>query len=90
FRCWLVLQGRTVFEATLGDPDTFDLALFRTDFEGAVALIDVPQLAYEVRTGKALKRARVRAAQLKGETLTEEMFAMRLPRVAAQLKTKRV
>lgn len=85
FRCWLILQGREVFEATLQDPDMFDLTHVYTHTEGALALMDVSQLAYEARTGKAMKRSHAQPIRLLGADLDEEAFEKRLPRVAAQL-----
>ncbi|MEM9431422.1 MAG: DUF4240 domain-containing protein [Pseudomonadota bacterium] len=89
FRCWLVLQGRDVFEATLHDPDGFDISHFGTQIDGALALMDVPPLAYEVRTGKAMKRTAPKTPHLHGGDLTEDEIATRLPRVADRLVAER-
>ncbi|MEM1265142.1 MAG: DUF4240 domain-containing protein [Pseudomonadota bacterium] len=89
FRCWLVVQGRDVFEATLRDPDAFDTSHAQTHIDGALALMDAPLLAYEVRTGTAMKRTPPKTARLQGDDLAEDEIASRLPRVAARLAAER-
>ncbi|MFQ6546385.1 DUF4240 domain-containing protein [Aestuariibius sp. 2305UL40-4] len=87
FRCWLILQGREVFETTLADPDSFDTSLFTGEASACNTLRDAPPLAYEMRTGKALKRKKLPPLRLQGPEIEEEHFATALPRVAAALNT---
>ncbi|MEM0936699.1 MAG: DUF4240 domain-containing protein [Pseudomonadota bacterium] len=89
FRCWLMLQGRAVFEDTLATPDAFDVARFRTQFEGALALLDVPLLAHEARSGKAMTRKFVPVGALQGADVSERGFASLLPGVAARVEETR-
>ena len=83
FRCWLILQGRARFEATLADPDDFDVT--DANIGECGTLWDVPLLAHEMRTGKVMKRKRHLLPDLAGPTLEEEDFALHLPKVAAAL-----
>ncbi|WP_299472465.1 DUF4240 domain-containing protein [uncultured Roseibium sp.] len=85
FRCWLILQGRDVFEAVLKDPDAFDVTLFGEDTSPCDALRDIPSLAYEMRTGKALNRKKRPPLRLTGTDWREEDVPDRLPRVVAAL-----
>ncbi|MEM6422036.1 MAG: DUF4240 domain-containing protein, partial [Pseudomonadota bacterium] len=87
FRCWLILQGRTVFERTLAEPDAFDIARFAADFGGALSLLDTALLAYEVRSGKPMRRKHIKLPPLDGDDLDEAGFADRLPCIAAQRPT---
>ncbi|MEL6211002.1 MAG: DUF4240 domain-containing protein, partial [Pseudomonadota bacterium] len=87
FRCWLILQGKAAFEDTLADPDSVDIARFSSDFDGALALLDAPLLAYEARSGKAMKRKILRVGPLVGNDPGEDAYERLLPRVAAQLVT---
>lgn len=56
FRCWLILQGREVFEGTLADPAATKVSLSTGDLGASDALRDAALLAYEMRTGKPMKR----------------------------------
>ncbi|HEY9037623.1 MAG TPA: DUF4240 domain-containing protein [Roseovarius sp.] len=85
FRCWLILQGRDVFEAALAEPDTFDVSRFESGFDSYLSLLDVPLLAHEMRQGKPMKRKKIVAGNLGGPDLDENEFAGALPRVAAAL-----
>lgn len=85
FRGWLILQGRTVFEATLANPDGFDVSLFHGEAGGMDALRDAAPTAYEWREGKAMKPVKASLLELKGAEIEEETFASLLPKVAAAL-----
>ena len=89
FRCWLILQGQEVFEATLADPNNFDIGLFRTHFEGAIALLDAPLIAYDARSGKAMKRKYLKLGPLGGDDLDEDAFEDLLPGIAEKLSASR-
>ncbi|MET1412269.1 DUF4240 domain-containing protein [Roseibium sp. HPY-6] len=85
FRCWLILQGRNVFEDVLKDPDGFDVTLFGEETSPCDALRDIPSLAYEMRTGKALKRKTRAPLRLKDPDWKEQDVKDLLPRVVAAL-----
>jgi hypothetical protein len=89
FRCWLILQGREVFETILSDPDEFDVDIFSTHFEGALPLLDTSLLAYEARTGKTMARKFLTVENILDDGLPEEAFADLLPAVAAKLAAQR-
>ena len=55
FRGWLILQGRKVFEATLADPDSFDVALYHGESGGMDELRDAAPTANEWREAKPMK-----------------------------------
>ncbi|MEM0949527.1 MAG: hypothetical protein AAGK37_19160, partial [Pseudomonadota bacterium] len=78
-------QGREVFEATLNDPDAFDVSLFSTHFEGALPLMDTSLLAYEARTGKPMTRKYFTVENHLNAQLPEDDFADLLPGLAARL-----
>jgi hypothetical protein len=83
FRGWLILQGRKVFEATLANPDDFDVSLFHGEAGGMDTLRDAAPTAYEWREGKAMKPVKAPLLKLKGAEIEEEEFASLLPKVAA-------
>ena len=85
FRGWLILQGRKVFEATLANPDDFDVNLHHGESGGMDTLRDAAPTAYELREGKAMKPVKVPLRELKGAEIDEEDFATLLPKVAAAL-----
>ncbi len=87
FRGWLILQGRKVFEATLADPDGFNVALHRGESGGMDELRDAAPTAYEWREAKPMKPVKAPLLELKGPEIDEEDFATYLPRVAAALRS---
>ncbi|MEM8795338.1 MAG: DUF4240 domain-containing protein, partial [Pseudomonadota bacterium] len=86
FRCWLILQGKDVFEDALRAPDTFDVALASSGTGGCLSLLDVPLLAYEMRSGKPMRRKKMPPLRLQGPDLEEDDFEEHLPRVAEALQ----
>lgn len=86
FRSWLILQGRTMFESVLEDPDNFDVSQFGGNIDGYIALQDIPLSAYQMRTGKPMRRKSLSPLTLNGTLLEEEEFANALPRVAAAIR----
>ncbi len=97
FRCWLICQGRKVFEETLRNPDS----LATIDTEGIVAefepLLYYSTQAYENKTGKreedesfprSVASARGlsydSATETKGEDWTEEQLPALLPKLWAK------
>jgi hypothetical protein len=85
FRGWLILQGRKVFEATLANPDGFDVGLFHGDAGGMDTLRDAAPTAYEWREAKAMRPVKAPLLELKGAEVEEQAFALLLPKVAAAL-----
>lgn len=83
FRGWLILQGRSVFEATLAAPDDFDATRHHGESGGMDALRDAAPAAYDLREGKSMKPLKAPALRLKGPEIDEEDFAGHLPRIAA-------
>ncbi|MDF2764582.1 MAG: hypothetical protein K0S81_1576 [Rhodospirillales bacterium] len=86
FRGWLILQGREVFEATLANPDDFDVALYHGESGGMDALRDAAPSAFDLREGKPMKPVKAPLLELKGPYIDEEDFASYLPRVAAAMR----
>lgn len=86
FRGWLILQGREVFEATLADPDGFEVALHSGQAGGMDALRDAAPMAYEMRQGKAMPPVRMPLLALSGPDIAEEDFAKALPRIASAVE----
>ncbi|MBJ6145899.1 DUF4240 domain-containing protein [Hymenobacter sp. BT559] len=97
FRCWLISQGKSVFEEVLRNPDS----LASIDTEGAIAefepLLYVATQAYENKTGKKEEDASFprsvasarglnydSAAGTKGEDWTEEQLPTLLPKLWAK------
>ena len=82
FRCGLILLGREGFEAALANPDDFASVVGVTTPGNGLSLLNVPPLAHEMRTGKAMRRKSFKMPALKGPALEEEDFADYLPQVA--------
>lgn len=82
FRGWLILQGRDVFEATIADPDGFDVSLHQGVGSGINGLRDAAPLAYEMRQGTAMKPVPLTLMNVAGPEIAEEDFASALPRIA--------
>lgn len=86
FRGWLILQGRKVFEATLANPDDFDVSLHHGESGGMDTLRDAAPTAYEWRESKAMKPVKAPLLALKGREVDEEDFSSLLPKVAAAIE----
>ncbi|SPH18530.1 hypothetical protein DEA8626_02069 [Defluviimonas aquaemixtae] len=86
FRGWLILQGRAVFEATLADPDGFDIALHHGSAGGMDALRDAAPIAYDMREGRAMPPAKSKLLKLAGPEVEEHDFPSMLPRIAAAVE----
>lgn len=82
FRGWLILQGRKVFEATLSDPDGFDVSLHSGMASGMSRLRDIAPIAYEMRAGKSMKPVKPKTAEVAGTEIADEDCAKALPRIA--------
>jgi len=89
FRAWLVLQGRQAFELALTEPSRFLKEHPMTSNSAAEALLEVPAIAYEWRSGKALKPAKRRLSRIQGEAWEEEDLPVRYPELVAQLQALR-
>ena len=89
FRAWLVLQGRQAFDLALAEPARFLKEHPVTSNWAAEALLEVPAIAYEWRSGKALKPAKRRPADIQGEAWKEEDLSARYPELVAQLRALR-
>jgi hypothetical protein len=85
FRAWLILQGRAVFEATLKNPDAFNIELFQSDSDGCESILEAPAIAYELRAGKPFPPTKTPLLALTGPEIDEDAFAAALPRIAAAL-----
>ncbi|WP_153772007.1 DUF4240 domain-containing protein [Labrenzia sp. CE80] len=83
FQYGLMLQGRQIFETVLAEPDSFPCADIKVG--SGLQLQDVPFIAYEMRTGKAMKRKNFKATKLQGPDWAEQDYAAHLPKVAAAL-----
>lgn len=80
FRNWLILQGRETYEATLADPDGFDVGgLAETPM--AEGLPELVEQAHELRSGESMPRLKQRKVKIDG--IDEDAFATMLPKVAA-------
>jgi len=82
FRSWLILQGRTVFEATLADPDGFDVTLHRGEASGMDALREAAAAAFDLKEGRAMRPVKVPRMVLAGPSIEEHQFASHLPKIA--------
>lgn len=82
FRGWLILQGRAVFEATLANPDGFDVGLHSGQAGGMTGLRDAAPLAYDMRQGKPMPPVKTPPLQVLGPEIAEQDFAAALPRIA--------
>jgi len=89
FRGWLILQGRVVFEATLADPDGFDVALHGGEASGMDALREAAAAAYDLREGRAMRPVKIPPMTLGGPEIEEHEFAVHLPLVAAAIAAAR-
>ncbi len=89
FRAWLVLQGRQAFDLALTVPSRFLKEHSVASNGAAEALLEVPAIAYEWRSGKALKPAKRRPADIQGEAWEEEDLPARYPELVAQLQALR-
>ncbi|MDJ0945454.1 MAG: DUF4240 domain-containing protein [Kiloniellales bacterium] len=89
FRAWLVLRGRQAFELALAEPARFLIEHPTTSHNAAEALLQAPAVAYEWRSGKALKPAKRRPIRIQGEAWLEEDLPARYPEVIAQLQAMR-
>ena len=74
-----------MFEATLANPDDFDVRLHHGESGGMDTLRDAAPTAYEWREGKAMKPVKAPLLALKGTEIEEEAFARALPKVAAAM-----
>jgi hypothetical protein len=74
-----------VFEATLANPDDFDVSLHHGESGGMDTLRDGAPTAYEWREAKAMKPVKAPLLELKGPEIEEEAFASALPKVAAAM-----
>ena len=74
-----------MFEATLANPDDFDVSLHHGESGGMDALRDAAPTAYEWREAKAMKAVKASLLELKGPNIEEEEFASALPKVAAAM-----
>jgi hypothetical protein len=82
FREWLVLQGKQIVTQAQQDVQQLvDLPSGRLQVEGLRA---VPEVAYENRSGKPLRPAKRKPAQLKGEAWEESELQSRYPRLYAR------
>jgi hypothetical protein len=82
FRAWLIMQGRATYEAALADPDAFDVTRFQGDSDGCQSVLESAEIAYEQRSGKAMRRLKLPAPPADGPKIDEEDFARHLPRIA--------
>ena len=89
FRAWLVLQGRRAFDLALAEPTRFLKEHSTTSNGAAEALLEVPAIAYEWRSGKALKPAKRRPADIQGEAWEEDDLPARYPELVAQFQAMR-
>ncbi|MET1411330.1 DUF4240 domain-containing protein [Roseibium sp. HPY-6] len=88
FRAWIILQGREIFEATLADPDSFDVSQAASGGGSGLSIWNAPLLAHEMRQGKPMKRKTFRLPDLGGNDLQEAGFEEALPRVAAAMNRR--
>lgn len=82
----MILQGRDVFEATIADPDGFDVSLHQGVASGINGLRDAAPLAYEMRQGTAMKPVPLTLMNVAGPEIAEEDFASALPRIAGLME----
>jgi hypothetical protein len=76
-RSWLILQGRLVVATAMDDIQK--LEQIPAGPLGAEGLLSIPQLAYENRSGKPLRLAKRKPAQVKGKQWEESDLQSRYP-----------
>ena len=86
FRGWLILQGRHVFDGAIANPDNFDVLLSTGMAGGINGLRDAAPMAYEMRTGKAMKPIKMPLLEVAGPEIAEEDFAAALPRISGLVR----
>ena len=82
FRNWLVLQGRTTFDAVLRNPDGFDPAAL-TEKPLTEGLMPAVEQAFVLRAGKDMPR--LRQPKSKRIAVREDSFPTLLPNVVRRL-----
>jgi hypothetical protein len=89
FRAWVILQGRDAAELALGNPVEF---LDQVDTTGALdgsALLHAPAIAFDRRTGKALRNAKRPLVQVQGTPWEEETVEKSYPLLASKIAAGR-
>jgi hypothetical protein len=77
FRSWLILQGRQVVATAMADIQ--ELERLPSRHLGVEGLLSIPELAYENRSGKPLRRGKRKPAQVKGKQWEESDLPSRYP-----------
>ena len=77
FRSWLILQGRHVVATAMDDVQK--LEQIPDGPLGVEGLLSIPELAYENRSGKPLRLAKRKPAQVKGRQWEESDLQSRYP-----------
>ena len=77
FRSWLILQGRHVVASALEDIQK--LEQIQSEHPQAEGLLSIPEQAYENRSGKPLRLAKQKPAQVKGKQWEEPELPSRYP-----------
>lgn len=89
FRAWVILHGRKAGEQALDDPQTF---LTRIETGGVMdgsSLLQVPAMAYDRRTGKALPPVKRPPGAVQGTPWCEKTVEESYPHIAARIAALR-
>ncbi len=73
-----------MFEATLKDPNAFNVGLYTGIDTAPDGLFGAAEMAYDLRSGKPMRPLKARKRVLIGREVDEEQFASLLPRIAEQ------
>ena len=75
-----------VFDGAIANPDNFDVLLSTGMAGGINGLRDAAPMAYEMRTGKAMKPIKMPLLEVAGPEIAEEDFAAALPRISGLVR----
>ena len=87
FRAWLIAQGKSVYEAVVGNPDYLAKIIERKDREDVMyeEFAYVVAEAYEQKTDRSFSTAGIFAGSPKGEPLGEKDIESRFPNLFSKL-----
>lgn len=83
FRCWLISQGKRVYDESLADPESLAGRAEEGGHDEAESLLYAAADAYEVETGKKLTERFTAPAEPAGEPWEEDDLESRFPRLWA-------
>lgn len=83
FRCWLIAQGRGVYDDAIANADSLaDASAAKLDIAEAEDMLYVGDRAYKAKTGDDLPPNHREYPELKGDEWTEDNVDQRCPRLA--------